>query len=159
MTFLKRSTPPRKLSPRTEAKRKAAGEKFIRSTIPKQSAKAADRKRRKSDSYRKKLAAYKRSETYRLVEGRAANRCEATGPAWGFGTTYTERCGVLRGGVHEGKLHHHHLTYARFGGKERPEDVQVLCTYHHEKAEAKARPWNRARFSKKSSKVVAQGEA
>jgi hypothetical protein len=147
---IKRSTPPRKLSPRTEAKRKAAGEKVIRSTVPKQSAKAADRKQRKSDSYRKKLAAYKRSETYKIVQARAGNQCE-------------QRDGVIRCGNGPGwngvTLHHHHLTYARLGGKELPEDIRVLCKPHHEEAEAKARPWNQGRFSKKSSKVVAQGEA
>lgn len=27
----------------------------------------------------------------------------------------------------------HHLTYKRFGGKERPEDLQILCGKHHMK--------------------------
>ncbi len=26
----------------------------------------------------------------------------------------------------------HHLTYKRFGGKEKPEDLQILCGHHHQ---------------------------
>lgn len=29
----------------------------------------------------------------------------------------------------------HHLTYARFGGNEQPEDLQVLCVTHHREIE------------------------
>lgn len=34
----------------------------------------------------------------------------------------------------------HHKTNARFGGKERPEDLQVLCKYHHELVEMRDHP-------------------
>jgi hypothetical protein len=51
MTFLKRSTPPRKMSPKTEAKRKSAGEKFIGSTIagPRKQVKRRNAKRRQTE--------------------------------------------------------------------------------------------------------------
>ena len=29
------------------------------------------------------------------------------------------------------KIHVHHLTYKRVGGNELPEDLQVLCEFHH----------------------------
>lgn len=44
----------------------------------------------------------------------------------------------------------HHLTYARFGGGELPEDLQVLCRAHHDAVHAaggRARRWQRARRS------------
>lgn len=54
MTFLKRSTPPQKLSPKTEAKRTAAGEKFITSTIagPRKKPKPRNAKRAKANHER-----------------------------------------------------------------------------------------------------------
>jgi 5-methylcytosine-specific restriction endonuclease McrA len=39
---------------------------------------------------------------------------------------YDMRCEETMG------LQVHHKTYARFGGKELPEDLQVLCKRHHE---------------------------
>lgn len=35
------------------------------------------------------------------------------------------------------ELHVHHKTYARFGGEELPDDLEVLCPYHHAIEEAK----------------------
>jgi hypothetical protein len=102
-------------------------------------------KRRKT--YAQKLAAYKRSETYKFVEARAAERCEHIrkvkmlcswkGECPQYEFAY-QRC------VGSSFLQHHHKTYARFGGKELPSDVQLLCQYHHEQAEA-AKPVHRRR--------------
>lgn len=44
-------------------------------------------------------------------------------------------------------LQAHHKTYRRFGGKERPEDLQCLCKWHHKLVEDALRPWNRNRRS------------
>ena len=33
------------------------------------------------------------------------------------------------------ELHVHHLTYDRIGGREKDDDLQVLCSYHHAVAE------------------------
>jgi hypothetical protein len=108
--------------------------------IPKQN---ADRAKRRRGQYAKKLAAYRRSECFKIVEARAGGRCEESPRMWGF------PAGVIRCPNRRGEpdvvLHHHHLTYARFGGKELPEDIRVLCTGHHEAREAKARPQNRGR--------------
>jgi hypothetical protein len=51
MTFLKRSTPPRKMSPRKEAERKSSGEKVIWSTIagPRKKPKPRNAKRKASE--------------------------------------------------------------------------------------------------------------
>ncbi len=85
-----------------------------------------ERQAKRRKSYAQKLAAYRRSETYRVVEKRAGGCCEAMDK---YG-----RCGSERrfGYV----LQHHHKTYARFGGDELPEDMIVLCEHHHALAEA-----------------------
>jgi hypothetical protein len=41
------------------------------------------------------------------------------------------------------RLTHHHKTYARFGGKELPKDIAVLCDRHNEEAESKHPTRNR----------------
>lgn len=138
-------------SAKKRAAREAAGQPIPRTTISNRSTPLArggppkrrkeriaavnpEREKKRRQSYAKKLAAYKRSETYKLVEQRAGGRCEFSPPMWGFETGVI-RCPNRRGedGV---KLHHHHLTYARFGGAELPEDIQLLCTGHHEAAES-----------------------
>lgn len=97
--------------------------------------------------YAVKLAAYRRSETYRRVEERAGGRCEAmdtlvwewsskTGMAKEATTVEPYRCYADRRYPDGTKLTHHHLTYSRFGGKERPEDIIVLCQRHNAEAEA-----------------------
>lgn len=98
-----------------------------------------ERQARKASEYDKKLRAYKRSETYKRVVKRAGGRCEKLFPVNGIIT----RCAETKG------LHHHHLTYGaagdRFGGKELPEDIRVLCPPHHAEEEAFLRPQNRSR--------------
>lgn len=76
--------------------------------------------------YRKKLAAYRKSETYKQVEARSGGRCERT---WDFAPSDS------KGWVHDPvwtrcpffAVVHHHKTYARFGGKELPTDIAHLC--------------------------------
>lgn len=60
---------------------------------------------------------------------RANHRCEYI-ERWGFpfveaGTFRHIRCEATEG------LQIHHKTNVRFGGQERPEDLQVLCKAHH----------------------------
>lgn len=105
-----------------------------------------DRLAKRRAEYRKKLAAYKKSETYKFVEARCAGGCEHEFPAIVHhdpvsGSTLTVRhlCAVVR----PERLTHHHKTYARFGGKELPEDIIVLCDRHNKEAESKHPTRNR----------------
>lgn len=87
------------------------------------------RAKKRDAEYRRKLAAYRRSETYTIVEARAGGRCEQV--RWmGEPVAFPVRCGETDG------LAHHHLTYARFGGQELPRDVIVLCPVHHDREES-----------------------
>jgi hypothetical protein len=85
-----------------------------------------ERAAKRKASYRKKLAAYRKSETYKVVQQRAAGRCEFTLMYTVEGWSSRGRCDETKG------LQHHHKTYARFGGDELPEDIEVLCKTHHE---------------------------
>lgn len=40
----------------------------------------------------------------------------------------------------------HHLTNARFGGQELPEDLLVLCRYHHRTIEARDFPYRQRKW-------------
>lgn len=95
----------------------------------KQSAKRRER-------YSAKLAAYKRSETYKIVEARANGQCEfiVTPDSRSITQFDAHRCFVTR--TKETPLAHHHRTYSRFGGDELPDDILVLCEHHHAIAEA-----------------------
>jgi hypothetical protein len=94
-----------------------------------------EREAKRRKEYAKKLAAYKRSDTYKVVQRRAAGQCEFEiavirrlcfeGEELGMGK-YKARCPETE------RLQHHHLDYHRFGGNELPEDIQVLCKAHHE---------------------------
>lgn len=91
-----------------------------------------ERQAKRRKAYAVKLAAYKRSETYRIVEARAGGRCErredatdlSGAPLKGWLQCTNSRADGLR-------LTHNHKTYARFGGKELPEDVELLCDHHN----------------------------
>jgi hypothetical protein len=98
-----------------------------------------DRQAKRRQQYRAKLSAYRRSETYRLVEARAGGRCEAWEPANIVHDSH--RCYAERG--HGSTLTHHHLTYARFGGAERPKDIKLLCNHHNALAESQHPTRNR----------------
>lgn len=102
------------------------------------------RQAKRRDGYRQKLAAYRRSETYRVVVARAGGRCErmSTGVDVGGGVirrTHGLRC------EYRGKLIHNHKSYARFGGDEQPDDMEALCPTCNDAYEAERRPWNRGR--------------
>lgn len=79
---------------------------------------------------RQKHAAYRRSETYKAVEARSGGRCErlVNVAAYEFeGKLYPVwvRCPNKRSdGL---RMTHNHKTYARYGGNERPEDMELLC--------------------------------
>lgn len=45
------------------------------------------------------------------------------------------------------RLHVHHKTNVRFGGNERPEDLQVLCRYHHDLVEARDFPYRQRKWA------------
>lgn len=97
-----------------------------------------ERQRKAAKRYAIKLAKYRASETYRVVEARAAGQCEAEWDAFYIANGYIkERCTATEG------LEHHHKTYARFGGRELPEDIDVLCKVHHEYVESLKAAGNR----------------
>lgn len=105
-----------------------------------------DRDRRHRREYDRKLSAYRRSETYRVVDARARGRCEGRvtafrpfpTPPFPHGVLEVEtRCTATEG------LEHHHRTYARFGGQELPEDVAVLCRSCHAREEQLNHPHRR----------------
>lgn len=101
-----------------------------------------DRQAKRRKSYAQKLAAYRRSATYKLVEARAYGECEATFPRMSLdGGAWIYKCAASR--AKDYRLTHHHKTYARFGGKELPEDIIVLCDTHNEQAESQHPTRNR----------------
>lgn len=113
-----------------------------------------ERQKKARARYAKKLQAYKRSETCVIVDRRSGGRCEAwdvwrwersslghwtlphrlrvdiTPPGHLPDMQTTTRC------LSDHGLAHHHTTYARFGGNERPEDIRVVCQVHHDYFEA-----------------------
>lgn len=108
-----------------------------------------ERQAKRRKAYAVKLAAYKRSETYRIVEARAAGRCEricSAGPEivrefTGVARTEYWRCEASR--VAGDRLSHNHLSYARLGGNELPKDIEVLCDRHNELYESQHSTRNR----------------
>lgn len=127
-------------------KKKTRGRAGARNTSLKKVNRERQAKRRKT--YRQKLAAYKASVCYRYVEERAKNRCEFK--FFWEPTQVWLRCGQRRDPFDGHELHHHHLTYARFGGKELPEDIQVVCTRHHAFLESQ-HPTRRRDYNRKSA--------
>lgn len=156
-----RRSRPRAISKKREAERLAAGEKVIWRTVRPsplsgssikkgrdKNAKQAkprkaiakenpERQAKRRKRYSAKLAAYRRSETFRVVEQRAAGQCEAevqrgllVGGVVPDSLWPWRRCTITEG------LQHHHKTYSRFGGDELPEDIAVLCEVHHALIEA-----------------------
>ena len=118
--FLKRSGKLKKSNPERQAKRRKA----------------------QASKHRK----YMRSETRRIVDARANGQCEYRTR---YEHTYRDSCGYPRLDVEFVRCHetdglqHHHLSYARYGGDELPEDVLKVCKHHHEKLEAAKPAGNR----------------
>lgn len=123
------------------AKRQAKGGLGVNSTFAKERKPIKqvnlERQAKRRSRYSAKLAAYRRSETYRAVEFRANGQCEAVVNI----VHDAHRCKAKRARGYT--LVHHHKTYARFGGAELPEDVIVLCQSHNEEAESKHTTRNR----------------
>lgn len=116
----------------------------------------AKRKKRQASKHR----AYMQSETRKIVDARAGGRCEARilwegtprghYPFVEFGRVilpgervmmrmvdHTARCENTE------ELQHHHLTYARYGGQELPEDILKCCKRCHEWIERHHHPTRR----------------
>jgi hypothetical protein len=68
----------------------------------------------------------------RLAEG----RCEFIVKTRFYYTGGPEGGELLNYRCPEAANHAHHKTYARFGGKELPEDLQALCDHHHDEIHA-----------------------
>lgn len=128
-----------KMSAKQKAKR--AGEKFIFSTIvpkPKKPIRAVnpEAEARRKKSYAKKLGGYKRSETFKVVQERAAGQCEFEITMhvrpWYLGTGSATVAEKVRCPETEGLQHHHKRYGKQFGGNERPEDIIVVCKAHHD---------------------------
>ncbi len=102
--------------------------------IPKVNKAAA---RRKHAKYR----AFMQSARWKAIREAAlllaGGRCQHTYAAVVNADTLRPVAGCGRKQCPETKrLTVHHLTYARFGGRELPTDLKVLCVTHHEAAEA-----------------------
>lgn len=106
-----------------------------RKTIPKRN---PARIAKRTLAYRKGMAAYRKSETAKLVKRRANGQCEAAvrwistmSAIWIVTTPHYltsrqwQRCENREG------LQDHHKTYARFGGDELPEDIARVCPRCH----------------------------
>jgi hypothetical protein len=86
-----------------------------------------ERQAKRRSGYAKKLAAYRRSKTFKIVESRSDGCCEAQIRTFDYcGNAQVHRCGALA-------VAHHHQTYARFGGDELPTDIIAVCKRCHEK--------------------------
>ena len=104
-----------------------------------------ERQEKSKARYAKQLAAYRKSETFRIVKARAGGRCERRGNPNFPDFRPDGRCiAVQSDGI---PMHHHHKTYARFGGSELPTDIELLCEWHHNEAEALKPAGNRFRRS------------
>lgn len=84
--------------------------------------------------------AFYASATWRRLKkeakARAGNQCEYA--RWYY-LPESDTCEWLRCPDTE-RLHVHHKSNARFGGDEIPEDLQVLCSYHHRVVEERDHP-------------------
>jgi hypothetical protein len=156
MTFLKRSTPPRKLSPRKEAERKASGEKVIRSTIagPRKKVKRRNAKRRQTEFAR----CYGSRARVQFVKAMPCCYCNAISPLFGMTAGKSDNAHTENGGM---------------GWKADYTTIVPLCRPHHRRYDEHAAPFHEAvirtaiqRYAavvealwQKSGAGVAQGEA
>ena len=113
-----------------------------------------ERQAKRRQSYAAKLRAYKKSATYREVEQRADGQCEKRIPLGGTRHTPASeiRCAATRQSGHV--LTHHHKTYARCGGDELPEDIELLCETHNWEAEA-AHPTRNRNYARSTRRPAA----
>lgn len=104
----------------------------------------ANRRARREAAYR----AFMLSPEWKAIRAdaiaRAGQRCEhvepVPGAVRGALVMPVMRCPATT------QLQVHHKTYARFGGRELPDDLQVLCKAHHDRVEAmKPHKWHDAR--------------
>lgn len=90
---------------------------------------------RRKKERRARYAKYMQSAEWKAIRmaaiERAGRQCEYTKMD---GNSEIVRCPVRN------RLTVHHRTYARFGGSELPEDLQVLCKPHHEEVEVMNHP-------------------
>jgi 5-methylcytosine-specific restriction endonuclease McrA len=138
-TAIKRSgLPPRKspVKPRNPNKGLKRSSWITRSTkpIPKVNAK---RKAKREKAYKSFLSSAKWKQLRKEALQRAGYQCETefqfSPDISNYGMDYewvVFRCPSTD------RLHVDHLTYARFGGDELPEDLKVLCYDHHMKRHA-----------------------
>lgn len=83
----------------------------------------AERRAKREREKRRKYARFRKSPGRKAALERAGGRCEML-------LLNGERCPKTA------KLTVHHRTYSRFGGKELPTDLVVLCKGHHDKYES-----------------------
>lgn len=99
-----------------------------------------ERQKKARARYAKKLQAYKRSETFAEVEARSNGQCElyhlVEKPGIVAWISFPNRCA-------QAATDHHHKTYARFGGKERSDDILHVCKDCHALLESQKPAGNR----------------
>jgi 5-methylcytosine-specific restriction endonuclease McrA len=99
----------------------------------------AERQARRKAEYRAFMASPEWKAIRKAALARAGHRCEELIPnsmAHRDHGISMMRCTATR------RLTVHHRTYARFGGRELPSDLQVLCKEHHDGLHAQ-QPWKR----------------
>jgi hypothetical protein len=139
MTFLKRSTPPRKMSPKTEAKRKSAGEKFIGSTI------AGPRKQVKRRNAKRKA-----SEFARCYGSRARVQFVKALPC-----CYCNALSTLLGDVTKGRCDNAHTENGGMGRKAGYATIVPLCRNHHKRFDEHREPFDAATIRKAVQRYAA----
>jgi 5-methylcytosine-specific restriction endonuclease McrA len=96
----------------------------------------AERQARRKAEYRAFMQSPEWKAIRKAALARAGHRCEELIPNPLPGGISMLRCPATR------RLTVHHRSYARFGGRELPSDLQVLCKEHHDAIHA-AQPWKR----------------
>ena len=120
-----------------------------------------EREAKRRQRYAVKLRAYRKSETYKIVEARAGDQCECAVfpvdvsrvivviPSW-LDQVNGVPCSVFwaaRRCRNPGPFAHHHRTYARFGGGELPGDIVNCCRSCHAQLEA-AHPTRKRNYAR-----------
>lgn len=132
------------------------GRKPLKKSNP---AKQAKRRKQQAAKHR----GYMRSATRKQVEARSGGRCEGwwrpysgifvvREPPLEFGhdvVCYADSQGTWARCEREATVHHH-KTYARYGGKELPEDMLHVCVVCHDAIERQKPAGNRFTRSRKS---------